>query len=111
LSLRAFTFAKDLDEGYFDPDFYGITEIALGGLWESGRWTLQLDTIPGIQKVTTQGILAGTLRASARGGYRLAPGREIFLSAAYSSTGLHSFSTLSSDYKYTAVGVGLNWVH
>jgi tetratricopeptide (TPR) repeat protein len=109
--LRTFTFEKDLDEGYFDPDFYGISEFSLGWLQETGPWSLQWEALPGMQKVTRAGNLAGTFRASARLGYRLAPGREISLSGAFSTTGLHSFSTADPDYSYSAITAGLSWVY
>jgi hypothetical protein len=42
--------------------------------------------------------------------YRLAPGREISVAAGYSSTGLQSFSSGASDYRYTALIFGGSWV-
>lgn len=106
---RAFTFEKDLGDGYFDPDFYGILELT--GRWQTdvGAWNLLLEGAPGVQKVTSDGDSAGTMRASARVGYAVASGREIALSGGYSSTGLQSFSTGSSDYRYSAVILSVGW--
>lgn len=106
---RAFAFEKDLGDGYFDPDFYGILELT--GRWQAGlgAWNLLLEGAPGVQKVTRDGDPGGTVRASARIGYTVASGREIALSGGYSSTGLQSFSTGSSDYRYSAVILSVGW--
>lgn len=42
--------------------------------------------------------------------YLVGPGRELSLYFRYASVGLLSFSTGSSDYQYTAVILGFNWV-
>lgn len=107
---RAFWYDKDLVEGYFDPDFYGIGEALVSWLWEPGPWSLRLEAAPGVQQVTSEGDVAETFRASAGLAYRLAPGREISVSGGYSSTGLQSFSTGDSDYEYTALIFSLSWV-
>ena len=110
LSHRYFGFEKDLNEAYFDPDFFGLTEVAGRWLWEPGRWGLLLEAAPGLQKIGSDGDLAGALRASARLAYRLAPGREVSFSGGYSSAGLQSFSTGDSDYRYRAFILGGSWV-
>ncbi len=107
---RAMGFDKDLSDGYFDPDFYGIAEARGRWLYELGRWSFLAEAAPGVQQVSSDGDPAGAFRVSGRAGYRFAPGREITLSAGYSSTGLQSFSTGSSDYRYIAIIVGGSWV-
>jgi tetratricopeptide (TPR) repeat protein len=108
-AARAFTFEKDLGDGYFDPDFYGILELI--GRWQAGAgaWNLLVEGAPGVQKVTRDGDAAGTVRASARIGYAVASGREIALSGGYSSAGLQSFATGASDYRYSAVIFSVGW--
>ena len=110
LSHRYFGFEKDLEEFYFDPDFFGLTEVTGGWLWEPGRFGVLLEAAPGAQKVRSDGELTAAFRASARISLRLAPGREFSLSGGYSSAGLQSFSTGSSDYRYGAVILSGNWV-
>ena len=110
MGVRAFAFETDLAEGYFDPDFYGIAEITGRWLREAGSWSLLFEAAPGVQQVTADGDPAATFRTSARVGYRFAPGREISVGAGYSSTGLQSFSTGESDYRYTAVILGAAWI-
>lgn len=109
-AVRGFGFEDDLADGYFDPDFYGIAEVTGRWLVEPGRWSLSLEAAPGLQQVTRDGEPAGALRATARVTYRLAPGRELSVSGGYSSTGLQSFSTGASDYRYTTIALGGSWV-
>jgi tetratricopeptide (TPR) repeat protein len=109
--FRAFGFEKNLYDGYFDPDFYGIAEVPWEWRRHLGPWGLRLEAVPGVQKVTKGGNLTGALRASARLAYVFGPGREISLSGAYSSTGLHSFSTGDADYQYTAVVLAAGWAY
>ncbi len=110
LSHRYFGFEKDLDEAYFDPDYFGLTEVGGRFLWEPSPWGLLLEGAPGIQKVRSDGDLSGALRASGRGFYRFGPGKEVSLSLGYSSAGLQSFNTGDSDYRYWALALGGRWV-
>lgn len=107
---RAFGFRKDLGDGYFDPDFYGIAEVTGRWLYEFSPWSFLVEMAPGIQQVTKSGEPAGAYRVSARAAFQIGPGREVSLSGGYSSTGLQSFSTGASDYRYTALILGGSWV-
>ncbi|MDZ7780498.1 MAG: tetratricopeptide repeat protein [Gemmatimonadota bacterium] len=109
VASRAFTYDKDLQDGYFDPDFYGIGELTGRWLGRAGDWGLLLEVAPGMQQVTHSGDPAGTVRASTRVSYDIAPGRNVALSGGYSSTGLQSFSTGDSDYRYTALILSAGW--
>jgi len=110
LSHRYFGFDEDLDEFYFDPDYFGLTELVGRWSWRPGSWGVQVEAAPGAQKIRSDGEVAGAFRASARVTYRLAPGREISLSGGYSSAGVQSFSTEDSDYRYRALILGGSWV-
>ena len=103
-------FEKDLNEFYFDPDYFGLTEA-------TARWThvirsvgVLLEGASGAQKIASDGRFSMAVRASARFSYSLAPGREVSLSGGYSSAGLQSFNTGDSDYSYTAIILGGSWV-
>lgn len=109
-SIRTFGYDEDLNDGYFDPSFYGIVEATGGWRHLPRPWTFLVEAAPGIQQVTRAGDVTPTLRGSARIGYLFAPGRELSVSYGYSSAGLLSFSTGASDYRYSAVIVGLSWV-
>ena len=108
-SLRGFSFAKDLNDGYFDPDFYGIGEITSHWLYRSGLWIFLVELAPGVQQVGKDGDAGLSARSNVRVAYRLGPGREISLSFGYSSAGLMSFVSGGSDYRYTAFVLGSNW--
>lgn len=109
-SYRTFTFDEDLDDGYFDPDFYGIGELTSYWRYSPVPWSLLVEAAPGFQQVTHDGDLDVSLRGSARVGYLVGPARELSLAFGYSSAGLANFSTGSSDYRYTSITLGFNWV-
>ncbi len=106
---RAFAYEKDLQDGDFDPDFYGIGELTSRWLGRAGDWSLLLELAPGIQQVSRDGDPSATVRTSARVSYDVAPGRELALSGGYSSTGLQSFSTGDGDYRYRALILSAGW--
>jgi hypothetical protein len=109
-SYRAFSFEQDLTDGYFDPDFYGIGELTGRWLYQPMPWSFLVEVAPGAQKITSTGDLGATFRGSTRLAYRFAPGRELSLAGGYSTTGLQSFASGASDYRYTALILGLSWV-
>ena len=108
-TLLAFGFEKDLDDGYFDPDFYSLFEV--GGRWlkEFGSWVTIAELAPGVQRIGSGGELKAAARGSARIAYLAGPGREIGVSFAFSSTGLNSFATGNADYRYRQVIVSGVW--
>jgi tetratricopeptide (TPR) repeat protein len=109
-SMRAFSFEDDLTDGYFDPDLYGIGEVTGRWVRNVGAWGLLAELAPGLQKVTTNGDLAAAFRGSVRVAYRIAPAGELSVAWGYSTTGLQSFSTGTSDYRYMALVTGATWV-
>jgi hypothetical protein len=108
-SFRGFSFEKDLNDGYFDPDFYGIGEITSHWLYERAPWTFLVELAPGVQQVGKDADVSLSARTNVRAAYGLGPGREISLSFGYSSAGLMSFASGDSGYRYTAVVLGSNW--
>lgn len=108
--VRALAFEEDLDDGYFDPDFLGMAEVSARWMHEPGPWSFVAEVAPALQQVGRDGDPAGAVRASGRVSFRFAPGREVVLSAGFSSTGLQSSSTGAPGYRYRAVGVGGSWV-
>jgi tetratricopeptide (TPR) repeat protein len=105
---RTFGFDKDLNDGYFDPDFYGLIETSVRWYGEWGKWLTQIELAPGVEKVRTGGELRGAVRAFGRLAYTAAPGRDVSLSGGYSSSGLR-LATGDSDYRYWTIGMGMNW--
>ena len=108
-SFRGFSFEKDLDDGYFDPDFYGIGEITSHWLNRRGPWTFLVEFAPGVQQVGKDGDGGLSARSNVRVAYGVGPGREISLAFGYSSAGLMSFASGDSGYRYTAFILGSNW--
>jgi tetratricopeptide (TPR) repeat protein len=108
--FRGFSFEKNLFDGYFDPDFYGVAELTTHWLYRPGPWTLLVEAAPGMQKVGSDGDLGTSVRTNALVGYRIGPGRELTVSFGYSSAGLMGFRTGTSDYSYTALIIGSSWV-
>lgn len=108
---RAFGFEKDLNDGYFDPDFYGLAEITTEFTRQSNHWSLSLDGAPGVQKVRKGGEISGAFRIGSRLAFLVSPGRTIGLSVIRAKSGLQQFSANSGgDYRYTAVTASGNWV-
>jgi tetratricopeptide (TPR) repeat protein len=108
-SVRGFSFQKNLFDGYFDPDFYGIGELTGAWTHRVSHWTLRLEVAPGVQKVTRAGEASGAMRANARIAYRLGMEREVSLSFARSTAGLTRLSSGNTAYRYTGIVLGLGW--
>ena len=110
VGFRGFSFEKDLNDGYFDPDFYGIGEITSHWLYRPLPWTFLIEFAPGIQQVGKGGDVGLSARSNVRVAYGFGPGREISLAFGHSSAGLMSFASGNSGYRYTAFILGSNWV-
>ena len=107
---RVFSFDKDLNDGYFDPDFYGNAELLGRIRYERKRVALNVEGLPGIQKVGKNGNSTGTLRGSGRLTYTWGIGRTIEAFAIYANSGLNQLSQVTtSEYRYHAFGLSANW--
>lgn len=108
-SWRAFGYRQDLNDGYFDPSFYGLGEVT--GRWqrEFGKWTLLLEGAPGVQTLSGADLSASA-RVRTVVSYRIAPGKEVVASAGFSTTGLQVFSSDVGTYRYRTVGLSGSWV-
>lgn len=108
---RGFSFEKNLNDGYFDPDFYGIVEATGAWISRPGSWTVLVEAAPGVQQVRRGGPVSASFRSNLRLAYRIATGREVSLSFGYSSAGLLSFANAatSADYRYTTLVLGSSW--
>jgi hypothetical protein len=110
LGHRSFGFDKNLDDFYFDPDYYGLTEASARWLREFEPVTVLLEGASGAQKIGGRGSYELAVRLSARVAYRIAPGREVTLSGGYSSADIQGLSSDASSYDYTAFILGATWV-
>ncbi len=109
LFARVFGFEKQLSDGYFDPDLYWITEMTATWSSGTGNWRFSLDAAPGVQQVGGGGPTSATIRAGGRLAYSLGPGREVSFGLLYSTTGLASFASGASDYRYLSLGLQMTW--
>jgi tetratricopeptide (TPR) repeat protein len=107
--VRSFGFSKDLQDGYFDPNFYLQAEVYGRWMPMRGPWHVTAEAGPGLEQVTTEGTLHVTVRLLASAAYDLAPGSQIGLSTVYTNAGLQSFSTGAAGYRYFAVSLSGNW--
>ncbi|MDH3732205.1 MAG: tetratricopeptide repeat protein [Gemmatimonadota bacterium] len=110
LVTRSFGFEDNLNDGYFDPDLYLLTQVPVEWTGQSSSWHFLIRAAPGVQKVGSSGSLRGALGLDGQLRYEFGPGREIGGWASFSSTGMSGFSTGRSDYRYASVGVRAGWV-
>lgn len=109
-SFRGFTFEKNVNDGYFDPDVYWVGELTGYWLHRPAPWSFLIEAAPGVQKVRRDGDTSGSIRASGRVGYQVAAGREVSMSYGYSTAGLTSSATGDDGYNYSALIIGFRWI-
>ena len=108
-SMRGFSFEKNLSDGYFDPDVYGVAELTAYWLYRPASWSFLVEAAPGLQKIGRDGDPTGSIRTHTRAGFRLGSGREVFLSHRYSTARLVNSATGQDGYNYSALTVGFDW--
>ena len=110
VAWRSFGFREDADDGYFDPDFYGVLEFSGRAYQETTRWTLEAEVAPGRQRITSAGATSGSLRATGAAAYLFRPGRQLRVSATWANSGLQQISAgPGTAYRYTSIGFALAW--
>jgi tetratricopeptide (TPR) repeat protein len=110
MGARFFGFDRDLNEGYFDPDFYGLAEVTARWLREWRHWSLNAELAPGVQQVRSDGDPSGSFRGAGSVGYVLSPGRRIVLSGIFANTGLSQIAPgAGADYRYRALSIAGTW--
>ncbi len=106
---RSFGFEKNLSDGYFDPDHYLLSQVPVEWSRAHRKWQVRLRVAPGVQRVGRSGSLRTALGLDGQLHYELSPSREIGAWVRYARTGLASFSTESSDYRYVSLGLRGSW--
>jgi tetratricopeptide (TPR) repeat protein len=111
LGLRSFGFERDLNDGYFDPDFYGLGELTARWLREWRHWSVNAELAPGVEQVRSDGDPRGSFRGEGSLAYILSPGRQIMLTGVFANTGLSQLSpgAGSAGYWYRAVSLSGFW--
>ncbi len=109
LNLNAFGFDKDVNDGYFDPSFYGIAEVGIEWNESFGLVRTGVVAAPGVQQVGTEGNARATGRGSGYVALEIGPGRELGVRATYNATGLNSLATGDADYRYFSAALTGRW--
>jgi tetratricopeptide (TPR) repeat protein len=111
VSVRSFGFERDLSDGYFDPDFYGLAELTARWLREWRHWHVNAEVAPGMQQVRSDGDPSGSFRGEGSLAYVLSPGRQIVLTGVFANAGISQLSPGgdSADYRYRAVSLSGYW--
>jgi tetratricopeptide (TPR) repeat protein len=107
-AARIYGFSKDLTDGYFDPSLYVLLEAPARWHGEFARWAPALEVAPGLQKITGSDLSAA-IRLGGEARYVVAPGREIALSAGYSTLGFSLFAESGGGYRYRYVTLAGSW--
>jgi thioredoxin-like negative regulator of GroEL len=101
--VRSFGFQKDLDDGYFDPDFYLLGEALARWRPLRGPWLVTAEGGPGLEQISSTWDPRATIRLVARAGYEVGPGRSLGLEAVYTNAGLQSFAAGGAGYRYFGI--------
>lgn len=108
--FRGFSFEKNLFDGYFDPDFYGVFEVS--GTWVRRPlpWSFLVEVAPGVEQVGTDGDPSLTVRGNGRAAYRIAGSSEVSLAVSYSTASVTTFASGGEGYDYVSLVLGMRWI-
>lgn len=110
LTARGFGFHRDLADGYFDPDFFGLAEVLARLRVPLGPFALSAEGAPGAQKVGSDGDVRPAGRVQGAVTWPIGPGRELAVGALYANAGLQRLSAAAdADYAYRAITARLTW--
>jgi tetratricopeptide (TPR) repeat protein len=110
--LRLFSFAKNLNDGYFDPSLYLLLEVPVRWTRQFDKWLLFGELNPGFQLINTETADVNsqvTIGGNARVTYSVAQGREIGVMALASRSGLQTLATPIDGYRYYMIGAFGSW--
>jgi tetratricopeptide (TPR) repeat protein len=109
-TARTFGYAHDLLDGYFDPDFFGLAEVAGGWQRSLGPLEVRLNAAPGLQRVRFEGDTRPVGRVTGSLTWPLGPGRELAVTGLFTNAGLGRFSgDDDAGYTYRAATARLSW--
>lgn len=107
-NVRAYGFAENLTDGYFDPRFYLLAEAPIRWHQTFGGWNPAVEIAPGLQKIADV-RLSAAIRLNGELRYTIAPGREIAVTGGYSTLGLSLFAEGAGGYRYGFVSLAGSW--
>jgi cellulose synthase/poly-beta-1,6-N-acetylglucosamine synthase-like glycosyltransferase/tetratricopeptide (TPR) repeat protein len=108
-AVRGFRFQHDLNDGYFDPAGYVLSELLGRWEYETGAWRLTADGGTGIQHISGEnGTWAFRMAASAA--WQFATARSITLSVTHANARTNAFAAEApTAYRYTSLSLGASW--
>lgn len=107
---RGFGFEKDAEDGYFDPDLYGLAALELRWHRDAPHWAATATAVPGLQQVGTQGTPGGAFQAEAALDLIARPGRSVGIRAVWANTGVQQLSMRpAGSYRYASIGLDIRW--
>lgn len=112
LSLQAsgFGFASDVNDGYFDPDLYGVAAVEMQYRREARHWSVVAAMAPGVQQIGRSGSPGGALHAAATIELVESPGRSLALGMVWANTGAQQLSARpTASYRYASIGLDFRW--
>jgi tetratricopeptide (TPR) repeat protein len=110
LATRRFSFEKNLNDGYFDPDLYVLAEGMVRWRGEAGSWRWSVEGAPGAQKAGSEGPWTLAVRTFASVGLHVAPAREIVLGLGYTNAAVGSLGgSEDAGYDYRVVRLSGRW--
>lgn len=108
--VRTFGYQQDLNDGYFDPDFYFLGELLARWMPLRGpTWHVTAEVAPGLEQITSDWDPHATAFVHVEAMRQIAPGRQVALGAVYTNAGLQSFATGGAGYRYLAVTLSGSW--
>ena len=110
LDVTLLGFSDDLNEGYFDPPFYGLAVVPVEGRisWRE-RWSLHATVSPGVEHIGGGAGQRGALKGEGELSYSIPGGPRIAVGGVYATTGAQALWADEFSYRYVATTVGLNW--
>lgn len=108
-TARGFGFDIDADDGYFDPDFYGIAAVETVLLRETGSWAIEASLAPGLQRVGSGGGVEAAFHAAAGFDLLAGPGRSIGMDLVIANTGTQLSARPAGSYRYASLGLDIRW--
>ncbi|MGD8277842.1 MAG: tetratricopeptide repeat protein [Gemmatimonadota bacterium] len=112
LSLQAsgFGFARDVNDGYFDPDLYGIAAVEVQYRRAFRHASLLVALAPGLQQIGSDGSPGGALHATATFEIVKSPGRSAGFGLVWANTGAQQLSARPAGaYRYASIGLDFRW--
>jgi tetratricopeptide (TPR) repeat protein len=110
LQASGFGFRRDVDDGYFDPDFYGVAAIEVQYRRETPRSIATLALAPGLQQVGTGNAPGGAFHAEAGLELLSRPGRSVGIEAVWANTGAQLLSARpAGSYRYASIRLEIRW--